>query len=331
MRRFGAEFGIDISVSGGAKALGGAVSVASDTVKKLKDALPSPLQDLMKTLGTEADEVALKRVNDFANTDTGKMLLRAGATGVFYTLAITGAPFILVATVFAIPGLLRGEPFDQAWITEFSWRVETTAKILGQDIEHKWSEELGRVVKAMKADSPEIINDMPLDKLAQRYNAREDITAYALSLVKRALGWLDGMLFDPQTGKRVNVKTAAMQAAEKQFPLPLFVQKYRQLIRAQAMFHTQGQALLGRAPPTGSHLDKLGAGQRGLQPDPPIQATQLPIQQLAPPMAIASSKLPYVAVGAGIGGAAMLAAGMTMPVVGLGALVGGAILGLLKK
>lgn len=315
---FGFEFNLGATVSA-------PVTAAEDVVNAVKAAMPTPIQDLINKAKGTLDDAALNRLKDFSNTDTGKMLLRAGATGVFYTLAISGVPFIIASGFWAIPGLLCGEPFDQAFITEFAWRVETTGEILGADIKDAWSKEIGRLVPAIKNEVNSGILDKPISEVAKRFNAREDITAYAMSLVKRSLDWISGLFFDPKTGKQISAIEARSKTTTR--PRPAVVTKYLQLEKAsKSSTQARSGPLFLKQDNKSSMLSKLagsGTGQRG------SSDTEKPIQDA--PLVIQKSNLPYVVAGAGIGGAAALAAGMAMPIVGLAALAGGAALSLLKK
>lgn len=84
-------------------------------------------------LASEAAAMVTSLVNgplrDFARTAVGKTVLRALVLGPYMHLApILGPQF--AAVTFAIPGVLRGEKADEAWVKEFVWRVTTTASIL---------------------------------------------------------------------------------------------------------------------------------------------------------------------------------------------------------
>ena len=308
MRAFHGDFGIELNVNVVSDVTGSVESA----VNKVKSVLPGPVNDLIDKAKGTLDDVALNRLKSFAESDTGKMLLRAGATGLFYTLAITGAPFFLVSAVFAIPGLFRGEPFDQAWITEFMWRVETTQKILGKDIQHQWSEELGRVVNGLKANPS--LQTLPIDQIAAKLNAREDIVSYAIALLRRSLEWLDGAIFDPVTGKRKTKLDIASESIYKASPRPAFVTKYLQALRASNMTTTKTM-LLGRSN-ISSRLGALGTGQGSnvTQPMPPTGGIDNAEVK-------GGSALPIV-LGAGLGAGAAVAAGLAFPLVGAGLLVG---------
>lgn len=75
-----------------------------------------------------------EQLKDFAKTPWGKIVLTAMSSGLYQGFApyLAGYPFgIQLATVtFAIPGLMRGDKFTDAWLTATSERIINTAKIL---------------------------------------------------------------------------------------------------------------------------------------------------------------------------------------------------------
>lgn len=112
----------------------GAVNLVSDAV----DWTTHTADDIVQTIGlpplvSQAEGVIVDLVKgplrDFARTDIGRVVLRAFATGLYYQLGPTLGPQFAAVT-FAVPGLLRGEDFDEAWTTEFLWRLTTSAAIL---------------------------------------------------------------------------------------------------------------------------------------------------------------------------------------------------------
>lgn len=139
-------------------------------------------------------------VKDFANTATGKIVLRAMATAFAGPLgAIVGPQLATIA--WAIPGLLRGDDFEDAWYSEFRDRVEKTAEILGPEIAPELMSQLETAMGELAAEWK--IGDRvtwTLEELARRSGVRDDVAAFAISLWNHTdLPAPDG--FDPQTGR----------------------------------------------------------------------------------------------------------------------------------
>jgi len=149
-------------------------------------------------------------LRDFFRTAVGRVIARAFATLLYYNLAPLLGPQ-LAAVAFAFPGLLRGEKFDEAWATEFIWRVTTTAGILAgmayeqynidakqafppgtlpdADIIKKRLDEIFSVASKLKQLFPnvEAIDVLGFDyaATAQQFGVRQDVVLEALSLYTR--------------------------------------------------------------------------------------------------------------------------------------------------
>lgn len=221
-----------------------AAGTGEKLIKEAKDQLPEPARDAVDRAEDAFNAVVGDRLKGFAESEAGKTFFRAVATGGYFALV----PFLgpqLASVAFAFPGLIRGEPFDQAYLTELMWRMETTAKILGADIQQKFSEELSRVLTLLHRDidagHPEVTK-LPIAELSKRYAlpgatpVREDVIAYAVALLRRSLEWLQNLGdFDPKTGKQITAKDRTLQSIEQVAPKPAFVKKYLQLLRASQM------------------------------------------------------------------------------------------------
>lgn len=171
-------------------------------------------------------------LRDWAHTDVGKTMLRAmGSAGYFALVPALGPQ--LAAVSFAWPGLVRGEPIDVAWLTEFSWRVQKTAEILGAEVKVKLGDELARVLGQLHVEldhgNREILS-WSAERVADYLSVpRVDVVAAALSLVKRSLDDLKGE-WDPETGARRSSMASRIDALGVQGQAaPLFV---RQAVRA---------------------------------------------------------------------------------------------------
>lgn len=197
-------------------------------------------------------------LRDWAHTDVGKTMLRAmGSAGYFALVPALGPQ--LAAVSFAWPGLVRGEPIDVAWLTEFSWRVEKTAEILGAEIKVKLGDELARVLGQLHFEldhgNREILS-WSAERVADYLSVpRVDVVAAALSLIKRSLDDLKGE-WDPATGARRSSMASRIEALGVQGQAaPLFV---RSAVRAPGVAsHTM---TLPAAAGAGSSATVEGAG-----------------------------------------------------------------------
>lgn len=207
-------------VRGVSRAVGGAVDVTADVGATLGvDVVTSPAYDALR-------DVWDGPVKDFAHTDAGKTLLRAMAGGAYYGLVPVLGPQ-LAAISFAWPGLVRGEALDVAWLTEFSWRVEKTAEILGADVKVKLGDMLGRVLGQIQGELSRGNRELltwSAEQVADHLSVpRVDVVAAALALVKRSLAELgEAADWDPATGARRSAlasRVASMSTSARSGPL----------------------------------------------------------------------------------------------------------------
>lgn len=164
-------------------------------------------------------------VKDFFNTEVGKVIARAFTTMAYYQLAPILGPQ-LASAVYATPGVLRGEKFDQAWVTEFLWRVTTTAGILAgmyadqlridakqaipaaaMPTVDKLQDAVSSVFKAvalLKAKFPDAakLNVMTLDYagIAREFDVRQDTLLQAVAIYTRNADALAAFCADAHTG-----------------------------------------------------------------------------------------------------------------------------------
>lgn len=141
-------------------------------------------------------------LRDFANSAVGKVVLRAMATSLTGGLAGTLGPQ-LATVAWSLPGLVRGESFDEAWWKEFSWRVEKTAETLGTDAAGKALGDMLKVASDRLMDQAKkafptlpveeglrrFVNETGLtpEALARELGIRPDVAAAALNLVLREM------------------------------------------------------------------------------------------------------------------------------------------------
>ncbi len=184
-------------------------------IGKAANAILQPFGDTITWIVPDDIEELL---NDFVKTDFGKVFMfvvTQGATSSLYSSLVPalGAQFASVS--FALPGILRGEPFDKAWTTEFVRRVEETVKILvsdysgeaadtvadgagevvGEAAEYaKMAKEYGEELAKQWDQAVRYLNDMlppgtsvpwTAAELAEKLHVREDMAAYAIALRSR--------------------------------------------------------------------------------------------------------------------------------------------------
>lgn len=144
---------------------------AGDLVSDAFDAIPG--SELLKDFWNGP-------LRDFAKTDVGKIVLRAVATAAQGPIApIVGSQ--LSSIVWAVPGLFRGERIDQAWISEFGWRLKTTAEILGPQVAEALGAQVDAAIEALKA-SPDAAASMA-GELAEQLGVSDWAADQARSLV----------------------------------------------------------------------------------------------------------------------------------------------------
>lgn len=156
--------------------------------------LPSPVRDVLTG-----------PVRDFAKSDVGMVVFRAMSTAGYFGLVPLLGPQ-LAAIAFAWPGLLRGDDFDKAWVTEFSWRLDKTAEVGGAELQLELQNQFARVVDGLRAKlavGDTAILEWSVAEVARYFEVREDAAAEALALVKRAPELLEAFDFDPRTGRGV--------------------------------------------------------------------------------------------------------------------------------
>lgn len=172
-------------VAAGAEGAWSAVTGAFESTPlygPLKDAVEGPLRD-------------------FAKTSYGKLVLRAITTQWYGPIAWTIGPQ-LAAVVFAFPGLMRGESFEDAWLLEFKWRAEKTAETLGPGVLEVFGAQLKEAMTAL-GDEFEVgeLANRTAEELAARLNIREDVAQFAIDLWNRT-GPTPRDAFNVTTGKR---------------------------------------------------------------------------------------------------------------------------------
>ncbi len=186
----------------------GAAEDATNAVVDVVTSVPgvdegvSSVEDAASFLGSlPGFEQAGGLLQDFARTPYGRVALTALSTNLTGGLApIVGPQLATVA--FSLPGVLRGEKFDEAWVNEFAMRVQRTAAILGADfIDEVFMPQFTAAMQELAANFN--LGDLATwttQQLADRLHIREDVAAYALSLWNRT-GPPNKDAYDPETGK----------------------------------------------------------------------------------------------------------------------------------
>jgi len=273
------EMGIDPEF-GGFDPLGDTVDFATSAIDKTKDVATSVidripgnqvLKDAASIVTGPLKDFINGPLKDFANTGVGETVVRAFSVGV--SMAVVGfAPVIgnyvfywvgptLAFLAWSIPGLARGDSFDQAMAKEFAYRVAYVigffSKELGDEAAKKLSPmlseqlqnatnsvmaEVSKNVKSLPGDinplDPQAVNEYLLkqlrldpnslkltaQQLAAKLNIREDVAAFALALTKHENPpvWI---WYDNKTGKRrpmPKIAVGKMKIESKGKPLKKF-------------------------------------------------------------------------------------------------------------
>jgi hypothetical protein len=164
--------------------------VAPELFESLKDFIRGPLRD-------------------FAKTPYGMVVFRAMSTTIYGPLAWQLGPQ-LASFVFALPGIVRGQDFFEAWFDEVQWRAQKTAEVLGADAlgAEAVSAALGPVRSAtekLREMVPEDLLNMALSEVADMLGVSDWSAAMALSWLFEQIPvpWRGD--FDDNGNLRVNV------------------------------------------------------------------------------------------------------------------------------
>lgn len=104
------------------------IPIVSDVADAAADVMTSIAHDAGLDFVPKAISDLFDQFKDFFSKEPGITIARALASAEYAYLApVVGPAFASVS--FATPGLLRGEAFDQAWTTEFIWRLKYLLKL----------------------------------------------------------------------------------------------------------------------------------------------------------------------------------------------------------
>lgn len=141
-------------------------------------------------------------LKDFANSSVGQIVLPIIANslggGVYQMTRFAPA----MMTVWAMPGVARGDDFDHALILATADRLKQTAEILGVDVSATIMTQLqGLMGELIQQYGAQVATDLPsFQQIASQYNVRQDVAAIAkASLEHLNLPNLND--FDPSSGR----------------------------------------------------------------------------------------------------------------------------------
>lgn len=181
------------------------VDVATSAIDKTKAALKDVGNAVSSLPGgnwvVDAINQGAQWTHDLANTPVGTVLFRALASTLYGPLAGSlGFAFgpQLASITWALPGLAKGDTFEEAWTTEFIYRAKTTAEILGAGpaadaIGGPMGDALSTITQWAKDAMPNVSLPDALsrlgwtpEELAKDLGIRVDVAALALNLLRRA-------------------------------------------------------------------------------------------------------------------------------------------------
>lgn len=144
-------------------------------------------------------DVIVEAAADFARTSVGQVVTRAIATALTGGLAPVLGPQ-LATIAWTVPGVLRGDPWDQAWLAEFGHRAEQAATVLGGEAGAVFGAQLDAAIRYLAARIPAgQLVQWTAQQLAAAVGIRVDVAALAVDLVNR--GWREAKgAWDPATG-----------------------------------------------------------------------------------------------------------------------------------
>lgn len=181
-----------------------AIDVADDAVSTVWNGAGDAVR-----LVPGGDEL-LEAAGDFGRTGAGLVVLRAMSTMFYASVAWPLGPQ-LASVAFAVPGLVRGDDFTHAWLTEVKWRTEEAAKLLGPGIVEAFGAQLAGTLRKLAEEFGAVdFIDMTTKELIERFHVREDVAAFALAI------WNHVQLpsrdeFDPVTGRQLGAWSPGKQ------------------------------------------------------------------------------------------------------------------------
>lgn len=210
MKTPSAEFGIDLNPIDAAEAI---VSTARDALSSVGKALSGiPGGNLI----VDAVNQGASWASDIASTSEGTFFLRAMATVAYGPIAGTlGIGWFgpqIASVVWALPGVVRGEPFIAAWTQEFAYRAEKTAEALGGEAADAAFDQLAPTIKTLVAQAQSQFPGLNVDQalkqlnvtpqqLADELGIRTDVAMLAIEYIKGEAAKYDLDSIDVTTGR----------------------------------------------------------------------------------------------------------------------------------
>jgi hypothetical protein len=230
------------TLSAVAKAAVNAVNVAGSVVTHPSDdfnaaisATANPDEAFGKVINSISPETAKflhdnaafmrDKFGDFARTDVGREFLDVAAGAAYVGTMFSFGPLAL--TVWAVPGLLRGEPFTHAWLEGCFTQIERAAKalsagnvdinVLPADTQNAilgYAQQFASQIQTAHdylSSLPGGVGDLAYDKLAEQLDIGEDAAMAALANAGQNAAALAFPLtsFDPVTHKVTALPTIA--------------------------------------------------------------------------------------------------------------------------
>lgn len=198
-------------------------SVASDAGAVVRDAWDL-VDDLpvLKQLGEGTKAVFTGPLRDFARTGLGQTILRAMTTVAMGPIGWVAGPWAMMVSA-SLPGIARGDSFEEALFSENLWRLSKTAEVLGTDYAGELVAQYGTALEELKKraravapdlDVPDALQELAsragLDpeayarKLAASLGIREDMAAQAFEMLGR-VQFFNPDAYDVATGKQQGI------------------------------------------------------------------------------------------------------------------------------
>ncbi len=173
-------------ISDAANAVYGVASTVVQATPLVNTIVDGPLKDLING-----------PLKDFANTTVGEVFLRALASSLTGGLSNIVGPQ-LATMAFAVPGLLKGDDFEKAWVDEFNKRLQMLGSS-GIDI-GPIAQQVPQGVHTLAQHFPvNQVADWSFRGLANNANITDEAGAWALSFWNHN-SLPDPSQFDPHTG-----------------------------------------------------------------------------------------------------------------------------------
>lgn len=271
------------AVVGGFAPLDAVVDVATSAVDRTVDVATSVIdripgseyvKDAVNVVTGPVGDFVKGPLRDFSNTAVGTVIMRSISVAVSMSVVMLSpaiGPYVfawvgptLAFAAWSIPGLAKGEPFDEALIKEFAYRVayvigifskeagDAVAKALGPVMSQQLQLALAKgkeiaekyygastqeALRQLGVAPEQVLENMGLtpEQLAARLNIREDVAAMAISWLKRDPNYIEKVKkwYDPKTGK--NTEDAFYERLKREADQKVALAKAAFMARVLAM------------------------------------------------------------------------------------------------